>query len=87
MPWAERELFNRSEWYKELTGISDSLRMMLSLPYLEIEAPDNRILPVEWLDIGDVPPAVREFLLRWERGEFNVTEPAPPRQPPLPEQR
>lgn len=87
VPWAERELFRRLDWNKELTCDSDSLRMMLSLPYLEIEAFHKRILPVEWLDLGGVPPAVREFLLRWERGEFNLTHRDPPPRPLFPAQR
>ncbi|SES12762.1 NACHT domain-containing protein [Lentzea albida] len=45
----------------------DSLRMVLCLPYLEMS--EKRVLPHT-----DVIEPVREFLLRWERGEISVLE-------------
>ncbi|MGW4209653.1 NACHT domain-containing protein [Lentzea sp. NPDC004789] len=62
------------------------LPIMLSLPAREMQHPRRR-LPPGWLDLDDLTPEVREFLLRWERGEISVLAPSPEPPPPPPAQR
>lgn len=56
----------------ELVTGTDRLRMVLSLPRLELNAPASRTLPREWFDQNGMPRLVRDFLRRWERGEVSV---------------
>jgi hypothetical protein len=83
-PWLDEEP-SRS-W---LNGLKQTtLQVLLSLPALEGRYPDGnqRHIPPFWR-IHDQPPAVRQFLDRWERGEISVLAPDPEQQPPPPAQR
>lgn len=66
---------------------SDSLRVLLALPNLELTGRPSRAIALTRVDQTLFPPQVREFLGRWERGEINVLAHGPKRQLLLPEQR
>lgn len=84
-PWAERDLFDDMDMEDLVSEEPDNLQKALSLPLLEMKGL-RRTLPSGWLNDSGIPPAVREFLLSWERGEINVLLPGPEPQHPLPEQ-
>ena len=68
-PWMSQNRFLESSWRSELLEHTDRLRMMLSLPRLEMLG--RRELLDSWHNTDVVEP-VREFLLAWERGEISV---------------
>ncbi|MFD4643295.1 NACHT domain-containing protein [Lentzea sp. NPDC058436] len=63
-PWTDTPAHSRHFHH------GDSLRMMLCLPYLETF--EHRAQPAHWHDTDGIIEPVREFLLRWERGEISV---------------
>jgi hypothetical protein len=86
-PWGNRTMFMHLDWEDHYEDYEDALRMMLTLPMLEerYTDADSRKLPRAWFG-HNLPPEVRQFLVRWMRGEVSVLAPAPGSLPPPPEE-
>ncbi|MCG8926789.1 NACHT domain-containing NTPase [Lentzea sp. CC55] len=83
-PWPE-DAMSVTNW---IENPATTLQVLLSLPALEWRCEltnDRRVPPPSW--DGGSTPQVREFLARWQRGEFSVATPIPELPRRLPGQR
>ncbi|GGU77727.1 NACHT domain-containing protein [Lentzea flava] len=86
LPWGtETEITDHLPgWVLDDEMPIDAVQMMLALPALEGTG-TSRDRASEWLNQENIPLPVREFLVRWMRGEISVLAPDPePRRRHLP---